>query len=106
VQLEEALGAPLSGQGHRGVTLTEDGQRLFEAVRDALNTIRAATAEIRARLSARHPTRGHAGSQCVPSMATGRMRAGRRIGVVPDALIPARRRLASIRTTRSFALLR
>src|ERR1044072_4455623 len=49
VQLEEALGAPLFERGHRGVTLTEDGVRLFEAVHDALDTIRAATAEIRAR---------------------------------------------------------
>lgn len=49
VQLEEALGAPLFERGHRGVTLTEDGVRLFEAVRHALDTIRLATAEIRAR---------------------------------------------------------
>jgi putative choline sulfate-utilization transcription factor len=49
VQLEEALGAPLFERGHRGVTLTEDGTRLFEAVRQALDTIRAATADIRAR---------------------------------------------------------
>ncbi|NYH16984.1 putative choline sulfate-utilization transcription factor [Paraburkholderia bryophila] len=49
VQLEEALGAPLFERGHRGVTLTEDGERLFEAVRHALDTIRAATTEIRAR---------------------------------------------------------
>jgi putative choline sulfate-utilization transcription factor len=49
VQLEEALGAPLFERGHRGVTLTEDGERLFEAVRLALNTIRHATSEIRAR---------------------------------------------------------
>ncbi|MFM0221954.1 choline sulfate utilization transcriptional regulator [Paraburkholderia dipogonis] len=49
VQLEEALGAPLFERGHRGVTLTADGERLFEAVRHALDTIRLATAEIRAR---------------------------------------------------------
>jgi Transcriptional regulator len=49
VQLEEALGAPLFERGHRGVTLTEDGVRLFEAVRNALDTIRLATTEIRAR---------------------------------------------------------
>lgn len=49
VQLEESLGAPLFERGHRGVTLTEDGARLFEAVRHALDTIRIATAEIRAR---------------------------------------------------------
>src|SRR5471030_1794834 len=33
VQLEETLGAALFERGHRGVTLTEDGARLFEAVR-------------------------------------------------------------------------
>ncbi len=49
VQLEEALGTPLFERGHRGVTLTEDGERLFEAVRHALDTIRLATSEIRAR---------------------------------------------------------
>jgi putative choline sulfate-utilization transcription factor len=49
VQLEEALGAPLFERGHRGVTLTEDGARLLEAVRQALDTIRLATADIRAR---------------------------------------------------------
>ncbi|MFM0644962.1 LysR family transcriptional regulator [Paraburkholderia bryophila] len=49
VQLEEALGTPLFERGHRGVTLTEDGERLFDAVRHALDTIRAATTEIRAR---------------------------------------------------------
>ncbi|CAB3805798.1 choline sulfate utilization transcriptional regulator [Paraburkholderia fynbosensis] len=49
VQLEEALGAPLFERGHRGVTLTEDGVRLFEAVRSALDTIRSASADIRAR---------------------------------------------------------
>jgi putative choline sulfate-utilization transcription factor len=49
VQLEQALGAPLFERGHRGVALTEDGVRLFEAVRHALDTIRAASADIRAR---------------------------------------------------------
>jgi putative choline sulfate-utilization transcription factor len=49
VQLEEALGAPLFERGHRGVTLTEDGARLYEAVHHALDTIRVATAEIRSR---------------------------------------------------------
>ncbi|MFM0717531.1 LysR family transcriptional regulator [Paraburkholderia strydomiana] len=49
VQLEEALGAPLFERGHRGVTLTGDGVRLFEAVRSALDTIRSASADIRAR---------------------------------------------------------
>lgn len=49
VQLEEALGAPLFERGHRGVTLTEDGARLFEAVRRSLDTLRCATADIRER---------------------------------------------------------
>ncbi|GAB5095476.1 MULTISPECIES: choline sulfate utilization transcriptional regulator [unclassified Caballeronia] len=49
VQLEEALGVPLFERGHRGVTLTEDGARLFEAVRQGLDIIRTATGEIRAR---------------------------------------------------------
>jgi len=49
VQLEEALGAPLFERGHRGVTLTEDGARLFDAVRRGLDIIRAATSDIRSR---------------------------------------------------------
>src|SRR5471030_1770578 len=49
VQLEETLGAALFERGHRGVTLTEDGARLFEAVRQSLDTIRVATNDIRAR---------------------------------------------------------
>src|SRR5471032_40946 len=49
VQLEENLGAALFERGHRGVTLTEDGVRLFEAVRQSLDTIRVATSDIRAR---------------------------------------------------------
>jgi putative choline sulfate-utilization transcription factor len=49
VQLETALGAPLFARGHRGVTLTEDGARLFEAVRDSLDALRVASADIRAR---------------------------------------------------------
>jgi putative choline sulfate-utilization transcription factor len=53
VQLEEALGAALFERGHRGVTLTEDGVRLFEAVRQGLDVIRSATAEIRSRRAQR-----------------------------------------------------
>src|SRR5471030_2213134 len=52
VQLEETLGAALFERGHRGVTLTEDGVRLFEAVRQSLDTIRVATSDIRARHAA------------------------------------------------------
>ncbi|BCQ24800.1 LysR family transcriptional regulator [Caballeronia sp. NK8] len=49
VQLEESLGAALFERGHRGVTLTEDGARLFDAVRRGLDVIRAATSDIRSR---------------------------------------------------------
>lgn len=49
VQLEEYLGAPLFNRGHRGVTLTAEGELLFAAVRESLETIRAATSEIRTR---------------------------------------------------------
>ncbi|SAK99029.1 LysR family transcriptional regulator [Caballeronia calidae] len=49
VQLEESLGAALFERGHRGVTLTEDGARLFDAVRQGLDIIRAATSDIRSR---------------------------------------------------------
>jgi putative choline sulfate-utilization transcription factor len=49
VQLEEDLGTPLFARGHRGVSLTPEGERLFEAVRQSLDTIRVATADIRAR---------------------------------------------------------
>ena len=49
VQLEEDLGTPLFERGHRGVTLTAEGALLYEAVRSGLDTIREATADIRAR---------------------------------------------------------
>lgn len=49
VQLEEDLGTPLFERGRRGVTLTEDGTRLFAAVRQSLDALRAATADIRSR---------------------------------------------------------
>jgi LysR family transcriptional regulator, glycine cleavage system transcriptional activator len=48
VQLEADLGAPLFARGHRGVTLTAEGERLFATVRTSLTTIRATAAEIRA----------------------------------------------------------
>ncbi len=48
VQLEVELGTPLFERGHRGVTLTADGLRLYEAVRQSLGTIRDAVTEIRA----------------------------------------------------------
>ncbi|WP_206957113.1 choline sulfate utilization transcriptional regulator [Trinickia acidisoli] len=48
VQLEAELGVPLFERGHRGVTLTADGQRLYEAVRQSISTIRDAVADIRA----------------------------------------------------------
>ncbi|AOK30306.1 LysR family transcriptional regulator [Burkholderia singularis] len=49
VQLETDLGAPLFERGYRGVTLTPEGERLFEAVRHGLDAIRIASAGIRAR---------------------------------------------------------
>ena len=49
VQLEEELGTPLFERGHRGVTLTPEGTLLSQAVRSGLDTIREATADIRAR---------------------------------------------------------
>ncbi|MEJ8795160.1 LysR substrate-binding domain-containing protein [Trinickia caryophylli] len=49
VQLEVDLGAPLFERGHRGVTLTADGQRLYEAVRQSIAALRGAASEIRAR---------------------------------------------------------
>jgi putative choline sulfate-utilization transcription factor len=51
VQLEFELGVPLFVRGHRGVALTADGQRLYEAVRDSMATIRDAVTDIRARRS-------------------------------------------------------
>jgi len=48
VQLEVELGTPLFERGHRGVTLTVEGLRLYEAVRQSLGTIRDAVMEIRA----------------------------------------------------------
>ena len=48
VQLEAELGAPLFERGHRGVTLTAEGQRLYEAVRQSMAAIRDAVADIRA----------------------------------------------------------
>lgn len=48
VQLEAELGAPLFERGHRGVTLTAEGRRLYEAVRQSMATIRDAVADIRA----------------------------------------------------------
>jgi putative choline sulfate-utilization transcription factor len=49
VQLETDLGALLFERSHRGVKLTEDGMRLFEAVKKSLDEIRHAAADIRVR---------------------------------------------------------
>lgn len=49
VQLETDLGAPLFERGPRGVTLTAEGARLFEAVHQSLDAIRVATTDIRTR---------------------------------------------------------
>jgi DNA-binding transcriptional LysR family regulator len=48
-QLEAELGVPLFERSPRGVTLTADGQCLYEAVRLSLDTLRGATATLRAR---------------------------------------------------------
>lgn len=48
VQLEADLSAPLFARGHRGVTLTPEGERLYDTVRESLDTIRIATSAIRA----------------------------------------------------------
>ena len=49
VQLETDLGALLFERSHRGVKLTEDGMRLFEAVKKSLDEIRHAATDIRVR---------------------------------------------------------
>ena len=48
-QLEAELGVPLFERSPRGVTLTADGECLYEAVRLSLDTLRGATATLRAR---------------------------------------------------------
>ncbi|WP_018150208.1 choline sulfate utilization transcriptional regulator [Leeia oryzae] len=48
-QLEKALGVPLFKRQHRGVALTHDGARLYEAVREGLGIIGNVTQEILAR---------------------------------------------------------
>lgn len=48
-EVEDHLGVALFRRLHRGVALTEEGARLFEAVGESLQAIRKAAAEIRAR---------------------------------------------------------
>jgi len=48
-QIEDELGTPLFKRIHRGVALTVEGMRLLEAVRQSLDVLKAATADIRAR---------------------------------------------------------
>jgi len=48
-QLEADLGVMLFLRQHRGVSLSEDGVRLYTAVRDSLNTIRSVSSSLRAR---------------------------------------------------------
>jgi DNA-binding transcriptional LysR family regulator len=45
--LEDALGAPLFRRGHRALVLTDDGERLAQAVRVALAEVREAVLSIR-----------------------------------------------------------
>lgn len=47
VQLEADLDGPVFARVHRGVTLTAEGERLYETVRTSLDTIRLAAGEIR-----------------------------------------------------------
>lgn len=51
--LEKELGTPLFKRAHRGVTLTAEGQALYEAIRDHLAAIHAAVDKIRARRTRR-----------------------------------------------------
>jgi DNA-binding transcriptional LysR family regulator len=46
--LEDALGAPLFRRSHRALALTDDGERLAQAVRSALAEVRSAVVAIRA----------------------------------------------------------
>lgn len=45
--MEEHLGVPLFLRQHRGVSLTAEGQRLYQTVRDSLDALRLTTAEVR-----------------------------------------------------------
>nr|WP_325252974.1 LysR substrate-binding domain-containing protein [Amylibacter sp.] len=45
--LEKWLGMPLFTRGHRAVTLTDDGERLFSVLRDSFRDIAAITASLR-----------------------------------------------------------
>jgi putative choline sulfate-utilization transcription factor len=51
--LEKELGTPLFKRAHRGVTLTQEGSNLYEAIRDHLAAIHAAVDKLRARRTRR-----------------------------------------------------
>ncbi|KAF1046753.1 LysR family transcriptional regulator [Xylophilus sp.] len=48
-RMEEDLGVPLFRRQHRGVALTDEGQRLYRTVRESLEALRLTTAEVRVR---------------------------------------------------------
>src|SRR5471032_2564792 len=48
-QLEDDLGVALFLRQHRGVKLTDEGTRLYEAVHESLKTIRTVTTSLRTR---------------------------------------------------------
>lgn len=47
-KMEESLGIPLFRRLHRGVVLTDEGQRMYETVRDSLEAIRLTTTQVSA----------------------------------------------------------
>lgn len=53
-KMEESLGIPLFRRLHRGVVLTDEGQRMYETVRDSLEAIRLTTRQVSA--TRRHET--------------------------------------------------
>lgn len=74
VQLEADLDAPLFARGHRGVTLTPEGERLHETVRTSLETIRLTAGRIRTSRAASaltiHTDPGFAAYWLVPRLAS------------------------------------
>ena len=52
-KLEDELGLPLFDRLHRGVRLTDEGERLFETVQQTLEALRLVTADMRTQQSRR-----------------------------------------------------